>query len=280
MRDDARAMAPGAAHLREAVEFRWRRWGGDLRDAADRLRGRRDPLTPPRRLLTGDYGHFERLGNEFLVLFKELGGLKPDDDVLDIGCGPGRMAVPLTGYLSAAGSYEGFDIVGEEVAWCAANVTPRFPSFRFQRADVRNSRYNPDGSVPADEFRFPYPDESIDFAFATSVFTHMLGDEVDRYLAELARVLRPDGRALVTWFVLNDEARAALPAGRFRFAVPIGEAFVNDAGSPEVAVAYPESWIEAHTRAHGLRVESRHLGTWAGRSGGASWQDVLILGLA
>jgi SAM-dependent methyltransferase len=263
--------------LRAAFEFRRRRLAGDLRDAADRVRGERDPLMPPRRLLTGDYSDFERLGDEFLMLFRELGGLRPEDSVLDIGCGPGRMAVPLTRYLAAGGSYEGFDIVGEEVRWCQEHVTPQFPSFRFQQADVRNSRYNPGGSVAAEDYRFPYPDASFDFAFATSVFTHMLAPEVERYLAELARVLKPEGRALVTWFILDAESRAALPTERFEFGTPAGPAFVNDPSSPEAAVAYPDEWVANSCAAGGLRVAGRHPGGWAGRSRTASWQDVLVL---
>ena len=138
------------------------------------MRGHREPLTPPRKLLTGDYSDFSRLGGEFLELFVRLGGLQPDRRVLDIGCGPGRMAVPLTGHLSAAGEYAGFDLVGEEVRWCQEQITPRFPNFRFERVDVHNAATTRGGSVQASEFRFPYPDGSIDFAFATSVLTHML----------------------------------------------------------------------------------------------------------
>ncbi|MBA2630373.1 MAG: hypothetical protein H0U84_05055, partial [Thermoleophilaceae bacterium] len=43
-------------------------------DAADRVRGRSGPLTPPRRLRTGDYSDFDRLGGEFRDLFIRLGG--------------------------------------------------------------------------------------------------------------------------------------------------------------------------------------------------------------
>ena len=266
------------SRIREAFEFRRRRLTGDLQDALDRRRGRGRALMPPRRLLTGDYSDFDRLGQEFLGLFRDLGGLEPGHAVLDIGCGPGRMAVPLTGYLSADGRYEGFDVVQEEVAWCRDAITPRFPNFRFQHADVRNSRYNPGGAVPADEFLFPYPDGVFDFALATSVFTHMLAPEVERYLTELERVLKPSGRALITWFILNDESKAALPAGRLAFAIPDGPAFINDRDSPEAAVAYPEEWVIERSSERGLRVEGRYLGSWAGRQETASWQDVLILG--
>lgn len=263
--------------LRAALLFRLRRARDDAIDAFERVRGHREPLTPPRKLLTGDYSDFTRLGGEFLELFVRLGGLQPDQRVLDIGCGPGRMAVPLTSHLSAAGEYAGFDLVGEEVRWCQQQITPRFPNFRFERVDVHNARYNPGGSVNASEFRFPYPDGSIDFAFATSVLTHMLAPDVEHYLDEIARVLRPSGRALLTWFLLTGESRAALPTQRFSFAHPAGPAYVNDLSSPEAAVAYPYEWAVDRLAASGLRVSSAHPGGWSGHPHPETWQDVLVV---
>jgi SAM-dependent methyltransferase len=263
--------------LREAAAFRARNVQARGRDAIDVMTGRRDPLTPPRRMLTGDYSEFERLGDEFRDLFVKLGGLKPPHAVLDIGCGPGRMAVPLTGWLE--GPYEGFDIVSEEVAWCRDTITPRHPNFRFQRPDVQNDRYNPTGTIPAGQFRFPYPDGTFDFAFATSVFTHMLPEHVDRYLGEIGRVLRPGGRALITWFLLTDESQERIAAGttRFTFAIPSGVARIDDPASPEAAVAYPESWVAGRSADHGLTVASRHPGGWCGTPDPPTWQDVVVL---
>ena len=83
-------------------------------------------------------------------------GLKPDERVLDAGCGIGRIAVPLTEYLDESGGYEGFDIAPEGIAWCRENITPRYPNFRFQVADIYNKSYNPEGSQKADEYEFPY----------------------------------------------------------------------------------------------------------------------------
>jgi len=41
-------------------------------------------------------GNFKSVGEKFLRYFKDVGGLKPDDeDVLDVGCGIGRMAISL-----------------------------------------------------------------------------------------------------------------------------------------------------------------------------------------
>ena len=69
-------------------------------DVFDTVRGRRPDLVPPRRLSFVGAGDFTAIGLEFLRYFQDLGGLRPTDHVLDVGCGIGRMALPLTGYLS------------------------------------------------------------------------------------------------------------------------------------------------------------------------------------
>ena len=74
------------------------------------LLGRRDPLTAPKGRIFFGGGPFNEIGEEFFRHFVELGGLKPDERVLDLGCGIGGMAVPLTRYLSERGSYKGFDV--------------------------------------------------------------------------------------------------------------------------------------------------------------------------
>ena len=51
------------------------------------------------RLLIGG-GNLKEIGKRFLQHFIELGKLKPNDIVLDVGCGIGRMAFPLTKYLN------------------------------------------------------------------------------------------------------------------------------------------------------------------------------------
>jgi SAM-dependent methyltransferase len=259
----------GAATARDAV------------DAAQRLRARGStPLRPPRRLLGGDYDYFERVGEEFLGHFVDLGGLKPSDRVLDVGCGPGRMAVPLTRYLDSAGSYEGFDVVPREVEWCRRRITPRHPSFRFQVADVRNPRYNPHGAMPASEYRFPFPDASFDFAFATSVLTHLREPDAANYLREIGRVLRPGGRCMVTFFLWNAETRRDAAEGRshYAFAHADGHARYESLDSPEAAVAYDESWVHDRYFAAGMGIEELRYGQWCGREPALTWQDLIVGG--
>src|SRR5712671_5833105 len=100
-------------------------------DFIDNLRGR-DRLTPPKSLIFVGDGDFEQAGREFRRYFIELANLQPHDRVLDVGCGIGRMAVPLTDYMSQEGEYWGFDIVRSGIEWCQSRISADFPNFHFQ----------------------------------------------------------------------------------------------------------------------------------------------------
>lgn len=287
--DDLRRLAGGMTFprvprhertlLRRVAETAYRadpphRMRGALADARDRLRGRSNPELPPRFLwhFVGG-GDYLSIGTAFKRMFVELGGLEPHHDVLDVGCGAGRMALPLTEWLT--GRYEGLDVHPEAIEWCRRSITARHPSFRFQVADIRSARYNPRGGHAAAGYRFPYDDAQFDFAVLTSVFTHLETAAVDNYLGELARVLRPGGRLFATYFLLNDEAER-LMGGRGSFAYERDGALLVDERVPERAVAFREETVRALHDGHGLPVESIHLGSWCGRASYTTFHDVTV----
>jgi SAM-dependent methyltransferase len=246
-------------------------------DGLDLCMGRSRYLVPPRWMnFVGD-GDFEKTGDEFFGYFTRLGGLQPSHNVLEVGCGIGRMARPLTRYLGG-GNYEGLDIVPAGIRWCQANITARFPRFRFTLADIRNTAYNRKGRLRASEYSFPYPDEYFDFAFLTSVFTHLLPADTERYLAELARVLKPGGKCLATFFLLNRESRQAVDsqASSLSFRHELEGCWTTNPQAPET-VAYDELRTENILERHGFALESTHYGNWCGRSQYLSYQDILVL---
>ena len=162
-------------------------------DTLELLTGRRDALTPPRGVAPPYVraGGFREHGQRFAQILIQQGSLQPGEALLDVGCGIGRIAVPLTGYLEPDGRYEGIDVEADAIAWCRRAITPRFPNFHFQVVDVRNARYRPDGSTLATAYQFPFADASFDMVLLKSVFTHMLVDSLRNYVDEIARVLRP-----------------------------------------------------------------------------------------
>jgi SAM-dependent methyltransferase len=239
-------------------------------DVMDRVARRHDPLVPPRRMQFVGEGDFVATGDEFLGHLVELAGLRPDNDILDVGCGIGRMARPLAGYLTT-GRYAGFDVNEMAIRWCRE----RYPaSFRFDVADLHNARYHPSGRQAAREYRFPYDDAGFDVVLMASVLTHLLEPEADRYLAEARRVLRPGGRLLATFFLLDGSSRAALAAGRtaIAFGTRDGPVAVADPALPEDAVAYDLAWVRERLTLHSIDP-----GAWRGEPLAArSFQDLVV----
>jgi SAM-dependent methyltransferase len=249
-------------------------------DLADTVLGRRDPLTPPRSKIFVGGSKFRRVGEALCRQLVEFGGLEPDHVVLDIGCGIGRAAVPLTRFLTEEGEYYGFDVVKEGIDWCAKQITSRFPHFHFELSDVYNKVYNSRGRYSASEYRFPYEDGYFDFAFATSVFTHMLPADVWNYIAEIGRVLKPGGRCFATYFLLNDESRSLINSGESSLGFQYqhnGSMTVSDL-EPEKAIAYDEQTVRDVCGKQGLEiVEPVRYGFWSGRKTRVSYQDIVIV---
>jgi SAM-dependent methyltransferase len=202
-------------------------------------------------------------------------GLRPEHRLLDIGSGIGNLALALSDYLR--GGYDGIEIHPEAVAWCQRAITPRHPAFRFHRADLVSRAYNPRGAGQASDYRFPFPDRRFDFVFLSSVFTHMLPDGVEHYIREIARVLAPGGTCVATFFLLNDQSRAAVEAGRsfmsFGVGHPSGLCRLHDAAVPEAAVALEETFVRRIHDAAGLRIADVRRGRWW--SGERHDQDVV-----
>ena len=236
------------------------------------------PVPPPDLAFCGD-GDFRAIGAEFLGHFVNFGDLQPHERALDIGCGPGRMAVPLTQYLSQDGSYTGVDIVASGITWCEQNITSRYPNFRFKHLDLQHPIYNPQGQIPTAAIHLPFPDASFDFISVVSVFTHLSTPDVLAYANEIARLLAPGGRCFATAFLLNPPARQALRTGASRLSfdpAPEGPEIYADSSAPLAAVAFDEDhFLEKFLRVGLHRRREAAYGFWSGRASSV-YQDVCV----
>lgn len=243
------------------------------------LRNRFLPQPNAGSVFVGD-GDFRAVGAEFLGHFIRLGGLRPEHRVLDIGCGIGRMAVPLTQYLDVEkGRYSGLDPVEGGIAWCRRFITPAYPNFTFQRLDIAHKLYNPQGKISGEALKLPYADRQFDFAIMTSVVTHLPPDEVLVYLSEVARLLKPGGRLFMTAFVVDDSASANASGKRDHRLGFVREGngpcwFVPDM-PPLAAIGFDDGFLDQALEKAGLAIAIKSLGHWRGQSAD-HYQDLYV----
>src|SRR4051794_527163 len=104
---------------------------------------------------------------------------QPGERVLDVGSGPGFLVASLADAVGAGGAVQG--VAGSE----PMNAVAR---------DLIGTR--PWASIDGgDALELPYPEATFDAAVSTQVYEYVT--DIPAALAELRRVLRPGGRALV-----------------------------------------------------------------------------------
>lgn len=228
-----------------------------------------------------DEQRFIEVGDSIVKRLNSVRPLANVKAVLDVGCGYGRVAHALLRRDDFAGSYVGFDTLARQIAWCRANLTPASGNrYRFIHLDIQNERYNPGGTVEADDVRFPVPDDWATLVILTSVFTHLYPEAVRRYLREVSRALSPDGAAYVTAFMLDDEFLAGEGPVKPEDSLPHrlrGYCRYGNAKDPLHRIAYDHRWLEWVAEDAGLKLEVSQLGTWRRNKEGRGTQDALVL---
>jgi SAM-dependent methyltransferase len=242
----------------------------------DLLRSKKG-LLPPRRLIYTGASNFERQGQEWVNFFTAHHLLNEQSNVLDIGSGIGRIAIPLTGFLK--GDYQGFDVVSQGVDWCSKHISVRFTNFHFRHVELFNDLYTSSGPDAAD-YIFPYQSDQFDFACAISVFTHMLPQETANYFAQARRVLKTGGYLVATFYILDAESITMMDRNPgFKFPYQYGEHALMDRDVQSANLAYRREFIERLIKESGFRIETEVKGSWCGRKNTPyiAFQDILVL---
>ena len=212
-------------------------------------------------------------------------GLAENESLLDLGCGYGRLALPLTQYLSDNGRYFGVDINLGAVAWCHENISQCYTNFEFAVLNARNDHYKNKfeyGTASLRDCELPIPDgRKFEAITAFSLFTHLLWPEVEWYFKRIKERLAPNGRATTSWFLINAEREKSIQDGQATFAFDLssqGPAFLLKDTTYSQAIAHSESALFELAETVGLRIaKPPTYGAWhAGKPG----QDVLTLSLA
>ncbi|HEY0607466.1 MAG TPA: class I SAM-dependent methyltransferase, partial [Herpetosiphonaceae bacterium] len=129
------------------------------RDFVQSVKHQYEPDQAMHLAIGAEFDAFGVIERDLLIQY----GLQPDDYVIDIGCGSGRLVKPLAHYLR--GRYLGIDIVPDLVDY-ARSLVER-PDWRFEVAEG---------------LTIPEQDEQANIVCFFSVFTHLLHEHSFIYL--------------------------------------------------------------------------------------------------
>ena len=128
---------------------------------------------------TEDETVFEASGAGTVEFLVKNVGIEPDDVVLEIGCGVGRVGKHLAPRCRR---------------WIGCDVSPNMLKFAAERLrDFSNVEFI---ELAGNDLR-PLADSSIDVVYSTVVFMHLESWDRYAYVKEARRVLRPGGKLYV-----------------------------------------------------------------------------------
>jgi SAM-dependent methyltransferase len=271
------------------------RVAGRLRHLAKRARARAAAVTDrvgsvefhghrvPKRLIVKTGGRpadWAGVAENHMRVYDALCPVEPHHQILEVGCGVGRDAIPLAERLGPGGAYLGIDIMRDCIAWCRRHVTARHPNVRFEYADIRSHDYNRGGALVTQDYPLPVLDASQDRIFLQSVFTHLGERDMQHYLREFRRVLKPGGRVLLTLFLLDPETRVhAGETAKYTFAHGDGRGFYyQDADNPLRVVGLSPEALDRMLAVAGLRLAFPvQRGYWCANRRATHYQDIAVL---
>lgn len=180
----------------------------------------------------------------------------------------------------AQGRYFGVDVWDEGVAWCANHIARANKNFSFHCLDSDNNyyfeEYRPD---IRNAYSLPFvEDSSIDLVFAISVLTHLVADDCESYLSEIARALKSNGAAYLSIFIIDQYffdyvKKTGLYTGVRKVKKGVYQAYKGQ----DFFAGYTEDKWRSLLRKHGLKAVSHEVGSWAEKPGARNYQDTFVV---
>jgi len=109
-------------------------------------------------------------------------GVAPGDDLLDVGTGPGYLALAASKLVAPGGTAIGIDASPEMIDRARMQAARAHAEAEYRVATAES---------------LPFDDDAFDVVVSRLVLHHLPGDVKGQALAEMARVLRPGGRLLI-----------------------------------------------------------------------------------
>ena len=217
------------------------------------------------------------VAEKWVGYLRDFTGLAAGSCVLEAGCGNGNIAFMLTSFLGLDGCYDGFDQSEQHIALCCENISGHFPRFKFRHLKTQFGQQTNHAGEADNIFKLPYPDQCFDIVFAKNEFTHVLPEQISRYLSEIARVMKPGGTCLIMLFIVNCESENLMITKPRPMNFPFNKGlFRLQSKETPSRVAYDEEWLLDKVETAGLKMESIKYGSWCGRKHYLETEDMLI----
>lgn len=154
------------------------------------------------------YGEWTYVVGIFQTILNIQLGSTTNNRILDIGCGTGLLGIASEPFLGDKGKYIGIDILSDNIEFCRNHFLDS--RYVFHKLNAQNPHYILDTQTTVSK-RYPIEDKTIDMVTALSVWTHFNEDDAKFYFTEIDRVLKENGKAIVTFFLMDDTYEETLP---------------------------------------------------------------------
>ncbi len=163
-------------------------------------------IVVPRELYTGDWCAFKsqkEASDKAYIQLTAIEHIKSINTILDIGCGPGRLAIGLINNNALLSQYVGVDVNKNAIDWCKTNISKKNSKFNFIHLNKYNARY---AKLNSKKSMFDYSEIDVfnkkyDLVYLYSVFSHLEPDDLIEYLNIFKNILNSSGVVYTTVFV-------------------------------------------------------------------------------
>lgn len=157
----------------------------------------------------------------------DLIAVAPGESVLDLGCGPGELALALARRVGPNGRVAGIDLSKALIAGARRKAKRAGLAIDYRVASVE---------------QLPFADGSVDVVVSSLVMHHLAPEVLARAVREIRRVLKPGGRV----FVIDFQSLAQAGTGHSS-AHSHGERSGHPPAAPHSGAAHGDAHVSHHS---------------------------------
>ena len=230
----------------------------------------------------------EEVGDACFEILSRYMTLGPETQLLDLGCGIGRVNLSILKRQSNIGKVVGFDMIPQVIEFCISNIAAKYSRTSFELVQGRNDHYDlfvsaAGRSAPKNQLQLNAEYSStFSGAYAFSVFTHVEYTDFQLLLGSVRELLKPGGEFLLTAFLLTPYSRRAIaqktslfPFSETAFEMN-GQIFIGHVHDRLGFVAFDMALVEQMIFDAGLVITHIEHGAWSRSGFSRSLQDVIV----